>query len=46
MVPAYDDDALMEAVYSRGPLAVTLDAAQPGFRFYSGGDASRSVLPA
>ena len=30
----------MEAVFSRGPLAVTLDAAQPGFRFYSGGELS------
>ena len=27
----------MEAVYSRGPIAVSLDASQPGFRFYSGG---------
>ena len=40
MVPAHDDEALMEAVYSRGPLAVTIDAAQPGFRFYSGGSSS------
>ena len=38
MVPAHDDEALMEAVYSRGPMAITIDAAQPGFRFYSGGD--------
>lgn len=36
-VPEYDDEALMEAVYSRGPVAVSLDASQPGFRFYSDG---------
>ena len=29
----------MEAVYTRGPIAVSLDASQPSFRFYSGGDA-------
>ena len=36
-VPPGDDEALMEAVYSRGPIAVSLDASQPGFRFYSEG---------
>ena len=36
-VPKYDDEALMEAVYSRGPIAVSLDASPPSFRFYSGG---------
>ena len=50
MIPPYDDEALMEAVFSRGPLAVTVDAAQPGFRFYSGGVpaglAALSCLPA
>ena len=46
MVPAHDDEALMEAVYSRGPLAVTIDAAQPGFRFYSGGTRLCSLVPA
>lgn len=36
-VPEYDDEALMEAIYSRGPVAVSLDASQPGFRFYADG---------
>lgn len=36
-VPEYNDEALMEAIYSRGPVAVSLDASQPGFRFYSEG---------
>ncbi|KAL6782370.1 hypothetical protein ACKKBG_A06525 [Auxenochlorella protothecoides x Auxenochlorella symbiontica] len=36
-VPAYDDAALMEAVYSRGPLAVSLDASHDSFTFYSAG---------
>lgn len=34
----------MEAVYTRGPIAVSLDASQPGFRFYSGGDPSLAKL--
>ena len=37
MVPKYDDAALMEALYSRGPIAISLDASQPSFRFYSHG---------
>ena len=36
-VPAGDDEALKEAVYSRGPLQVSIDAAAKGFRFYSSG---------
>ncbi|KAL3135552.1 hypothetical protein ABBQ38_006030 [Trebouxia sp. C0009 RCD-2024] len=36
-VPQGDDEALKEAVYSRGPLAVSLDAGHPSFRFYSHG---------
>ena len=36
-VPAGDDEALREAVYSRGPLQVSIDAAARGFRFYSSG---------
>jgi cathepsin L len=36
-IPRYDDEALMEAVYSRGPVAVSLDASQDSFTFYSSG---------
>jgi len=36
-IPRYDDDALREAVYSRGPVAVSLDASQDSFTFYSSG---------
>ncbi|CAL8467551.1 g7089 [Coccomyxa elongata] len=36
-VPPHDDEALMEAVYSRGTIAVSLDASQPSFRFYASG---------
>jgi C1A family cysteine protease len=36
-VPQYNDTALMEAVYSRGPVAVSLDASQDSFTFYSSG---------
>eukprot|EP00884_Botryococcus_braunii_P023226 jgi/Botrbrau1/9588/Bobra.106_2s0011.2 len=36
-VPEYDEEAVMEAVYSRGPVAVSIDAAAPGFRFYASG---------
>ncbi|KAK9814317.1 hypothetical protein WJX72_003933 [[Myrmecia] bisecta] len=36
-VPAGDDAALKEAVYTKGPVAVSLDASQPSFRFYAGG---------
>jgi len=36
-VPRYNDRALMEAVYSRGPVAVSLDASQDSFTFYSSG---------
>lgn len=38
-VPPKDDEALMEAVYSRGTIAVSLDASQPSFRFYASGGA-------
>jgi hypothetical protein len=36
-LPRYNDAALMEAVYSRGPVAVSLDASQDSFTFYSAG---------
>lgn len=36
-IPSYDDSALMEAVYSRGAIAVSLDASPSGFLFYSSG---------
>ena len=36
-VPPFDDEALMEAVYSRGTIAISLDASQPSFRFYASG---------
>ncbi|CAK0742229.1 hypothetical protein CVIRNUC_001381 [Coccomyxa viridis] len=36
-VPPHDDEALMEAVYSRGTIAISLDASQPSFRFYASG---------
>ena len=36
-LPRYDDQALMEAIYSRGPIAVSLDASQDSFTFYSSG---------
>lgn len=36
-IPRYNDTALMEAVYSRGPIAVSLDASQESFTFYSSG---------
>lgn len=36
-VPPYDEAALMEAVYSRGPLSISMDASQDSFTFYSSG---------
>ena len=39
-VPPHDDEALMEAVYSRGTIAISLDASQPSFRFYASGGRS------
>ena len=36
-VPEGDEAALREAVYSRGPVAVSIDAAHKSFRFYSHG---------
>ena len=36
-IPRYNESALMEAVYSRGPIAVALDASQDSFTFYSSG---------
>jgi len=33
-VPEGDDEALIEAVYSRGPMQVSINAAAKGFRFY------------
>ena len=37
-VPGGDDQALMEVLYSRGPVAVAIDASQDTFRFYSSGE--------
>lgn len=36
-IPQGDDRALMEAVYSRGAIAVSMDASQESFTFYSEG---------
>ena len=36
-VPEGDEEALKEAVYSRGPTAVSIDASHRSFRFYSHG---------
>jgi hypothetical protein len=36
-VPRCDDAAVMEALRSRGPLAISFDASRPSFRFYSAG---------
>jgi C1A family cysteine protease len=36
-VPRYDDAALREALASRGPVAVSMDASQDSFTFYSSG---------
>lgn len=44
-VPEYDEEAVMEALYSRGPLAVSIDAAAPGFRFYVDGSIPATILP-
>ena len=37
MVPESDEKAVMEALYSRGPLAVSLDASHKSFSFYASG---------
>ena len=36
-IPEGDEGALMEALATRGPLYVALDAGQPTFKFYSEG---------
>jgi cathepsin L len=36
-IPRQDKLALMEALYTKGPLAVSIDAGNPSFRFYSSG---------
>ena len=36
-LPAYDDAAVMEALFSRGPLSICFDASRPSFAFYSSG---------
>lgn len=46
IVPEGDEEALKEAVYSKGPVAVSIDAAHPGFRFYSHGKYSLILLTA
>ena len=43
-VPEGDEEALKEAVYSRGPVAVSLDASHRSFRFYSHGRACSTIL--
>ena len=40
---AHNESLLREALFSRGPLAVSIDASGPAFRFYSSG-VSRSSL--
>ena len=40
-VPQGDNAALREALYSRGPIAVSIDAGQPSFRFYAQGGSVR-----
>ena len=42
-MPEGDEEALKEAVSSRGPLAVSLDAGHPSFRFYSHGESIAST---
>lgn len=37
MIPEGNEKAVMEAVYSRGPLAISLDASHDSFRFYASG---------
>lgn len=36
-LPKHDDAALIEAIVSRGPVSVSLDASQESFTFYSSG---------
>ena len=31
------EQELMEAIYTKGPMTVSVDAASPGFRFYKSG---------
>jgi len=44
-VPEGDEEALKEAVYSRGPIAVSLDASHRSFRFYSHGRHAHLLVP-
>ena len=37
LLPPRDQDALREAIYSQGPVAVGIDAAHLSFRFYLSG---------
>lgn len=39
-VPPGKDAVLREALFSRGPIAISLDAGQPSFRFYGRGGES------
>jgi len=43
-VPEGNEEALKKAVYSRGPVAVSLDASHRSFRFYSHGQACSITL--
>lgn len=36
-IPEGDVRSVQQAVYSQGPLAVSIDASQPGFRYYDSG---------
>lgn len=36
-MPRNDNAALMEVLYSRGPVAISFDASRPSFRFFSSG---------
>ena len=44
MIPEGDEKAVMEALYSRGPLAISLDASHDSFRFYASGTVPPSCL--
>ena len=37
LLPSGDENAMMDAVGSRGPVTVVIDASKPSFQFYSSG---------